>query len=131
MRWLDRLQRKETPTETPPPPPPNGATLPPPEPPREPPPAEPPQSDATQTVTATLYDGDETLEVVGESRYQDHLRWIVGDRDDWGQVPITAVLVPQPDNRMTAMPSRCRSREVWSAICPAKTHSTTPEGSPT
>jgi hypothetical protein len=50
-------------------------------------------------VTATLYDGDETLEVVGESRYQDHLRWIVGDRGDWDEVAITAVLVPQPDNQ--------------------------------
>lgn len=51
------------------------------------------------TVQATLYSGHETLEVVGESHYQDTLWQIVGGRT---REPVRyethAILVPDPDN---------------------------------
>ncbi len=42
--------------------------------------------------------GDEDLEVVGESRYQEHLRFICGDPDHKARQTVTAILVPEPDN---------------------------------
>jgi hypothetical protein len=53
----------------------------------------------TQTIRATLYVGDETLEVVGESHYQDALWRIVGGvREEHVRHEIHAVLMPEPDN---------------------------------
>lgn len=53
-----------------------------------------------QTVQATLYPGGETLEVVGESHYQDALWRIVGERRrDPVRYETHAVLLPDPDNR--------------------------------
>jgi rubrerythrin len=52
------------------------------------------------TVRATLYSGHETLEVVGESHYQDALWQIVGGRTrDPVRYETHAILVPDPDNR--------------------------------
>jgi hypothetical protein len=52
-----------------------------------------------QTIQATLYVGDETLEVVGESHYQDALWSIVGGvRQEHVRHEIHAVLMPEPDN---------------------------------
>lgn len=51
------------------------------------------------TVAATLYDGDETLEVVGESHYQDALWAIVGGRRlDRVRYETYALLIPDPEN---------------------------------
>lgn len=51
------------------------------------------------TVQATLYSGHETLEVVGESHYQDTLWQIVGGRTrDPVRYETHAILVPGPDN---------------------------------
>ena len=50
---------------------------------------------------AALLDGRETLEVVGESRYQDNLWRLVRGRADLGErvrVEIVAILVAEPDN---------------------------------
>ncbi|RYP81226.1 hypothetical protein EKO23_23860 [Nocardioides guangzhouensis] len=57
------------------------------------------QEQVRQTATAHLYTGEEDLEVVGESRYQEHLRSICGG-DPANKVlqAVTAVLVPEPDN---------------------------------
>jgi HIRAN domain len=53
----------------------------------------------TPTIRATLYVGDETLEVVGESHYQDALWRIVGGvREEHVRHEIHAVLMPEPDN---------------------------------
>jgi hypothetical protein len=51
------------------------------------------------TIDATLYEGHETLEVVGESHYQDTLWGIVGS-DDGERVShdTLALLMPEPDN---------------------------------
>jgi hypothetical protein len=50
-------------------------------------------------IEATLYTGQETLEVVGESHYQDTLWRIVGGiRRDPVRFPTVAVLMPEPDN---------------------------------
>jgi rubrerythrin len=50
-------------------------------------------------VEATLYTGNETLEVVGESRHQDVLWRIVGgQRTDRVRHETHAVLMPEPDN---------------------------------
>ncbi len=52
------------------------------------------------TVEATLYPGHETLEVVGESHYQEALWRIVGGRNpDPVRHETHAVLVPDPSNR--------------------------------
>jgi hypothetical protein len=52
-----------------------------------------------ETVEATLYAGDDPLEVVGESRYQDALWKIVGGRrGDPVRYETEAVLEPEPDN---------------------------------
>lgn len=54
---------------------------------------------APRTVTATVYTGDETLEVVGESHYQDALWEIVGGhRSEHVRHPVRAVLIPDPTN---------------------------------
>jgi HIRAN domain len=54
-------------------------------------------------IQATVYPGNETLEVVGESRYQDALWQIVGGfRRDRVRFPVDAVLLPEPDNRYDA-----------------------------
>jgi hypothetical protein len=58
-----------------------------------------PAAVATSVVDASLYGGDETLEVVGESHYQDALWRIVGGRcSERVRYPIAAVLMPEPDN---------------------------------
>ena len=55
---------------------------------------------STRTIEASLYTGDETLEVVGESNYQDALWKIVGaPRDDRVRYDAAAVLLPEPTNR--------------------------------
>lgn len=49
---------------------------------------------------ATLYTGNETLEVVGESNYQEALWRIVGGRrDDHVRHDVYAVLLPEPSNK--------------------------------
>jgi hypothetical protein len=51
------------------------------------------------TVKATLYSGDETLEVVGESHYQDALWAIAGGRQlERVRYETYALLVPDPEN---------------------------------
>lgn len=56
-------------------------------------------SPAATLVTATLYSGAETLEVVGESFHQDALWRIVGGRrSDRVRHDVVASLVPEPDN---------------------------------
>lgn len=51
-------------------------------------------------VHATVFPGDETLEVVGESRYQDVLWGLVGGfQREPVRHAVTAVLLPEPDNR--------------------------------
>src|ERR671936_594444 len=48
-----------------------------------------------------LYEGQETLEVVGEASYQDNLWRIVGgrrSRNDRVRMEVYAVLVAEPDN---------------------------------
>lgn len=55
------------------------------------------------TVEATLYTGGETLEVVGESHYQEALWTLVGGRrTEPVRSEAYAVLVPDPDNRFDA-----------------------------
>lgn len=52
------------------------------------------------SIQASLYTGNETLEVVGESHYQEALWSIVGGRrSDRVRHQTTAVLMPDPDNR--------------------------------
>jgi hypothetical protein len=52
-----------------------------------------------ETLEATLYPGDDPVEVVGESRYQDALWKIVGGRHaDPVRYETEAVLEPEPDN---------------------------------
>jgi hypothetical protein len=52
-----------------------------------------------ETVEATLYPGDDPLEVVGESHYQDALWRIVGGRrSEPVRYETEAVLEPEPDN---------------------------------
>ena len=72
------------------------------------PPAPVPQSPTVEerpvtTLTATLYAGHETLEVVGESHYQEALWEIVGGRTS---APVRfealALLIPNPDNEFDA-----------------------------
>ena len=57
-------------------------------------------ADRTSSVEATLYEGHETLEVVGESRYQETLWRIVGGRS---REPVRyethAILMPEADNK--------------------------------
>lgn len=58
---------------------------------------------STRSTEATLYTGDETLEVVGESNYQEALWKIVGARrGDRVRYDASAVLLPEPDNRFDA-----------------------------
>src|SRR4051794_32779100 len=55
---------------------------------------------ARAALEPTLFRGYETLEVVGESNYQDALWQIVGGfRRDAVRFSCTAVLLPEPDNR--------------------------------
>jgi hypothetical protein len=62
-----------------------------------------PPAASAQTFTASLYTGDETLEVVGESHYQDALWRIVGGRRaDPVRYETHAVLMPEPDNQYDA-----------------------------
>ena len=57
----------------------------------------------SMSMEATLYTGDETLEVVGESNYQEALWKIVGGRRrDRVRHDVAAVLLPEPDNRFDA-----------------------------
>lgn len=57
------------------------------------------QPSSFETAEATVYGGDETLEVVGESHYQNALWEIVGGRRaERIRCEIYAVLVPAPDN---------------------------------
>jgi hypothetical protein len=61
--------------------------------------AKPPAAARVQTAEATLYSGDETLEVVGESHYQEALWRIVGGRrNDPVRYETHAVLLPDPAN---------------------------------
>ena len=54
-------------------------------------------------VEATLYEGFDTLEVVGESHYQDALWHIVGGRTaDHVRKSINAILIPEPNNTYDA-----------------------------
>jgi hypothetical protein len=54
---------------------------------------------STFTVGATLYEGDDTLEVVGESYRQEVLWEIVGGRcDERVRFDTVALLVPEPTN---------------------------------
>jgi hypothetical protein len=56
-----------------------------------------------RSVEATLYTGDETLEVVGESHYQEALWTLVGGRStERVRFETYAVLLPNPDNREDA-----------------------------
>src|SRR4029079_8415018 len=56
-------------------------------------------SDVTRSVTATVFTGDDTLGVVGESYFQEALWVIFGGRSQADvRHPVIAVLVPQPDN---------------------------------
>jgi hypothetical protein len=58
---------------------------------------------STRTIEATLYTGDEILEVVGESNYQEALWKIVGGRRrERVRHDVAAVLVPEPDNQFDA-----------------------------
>ena len=58
-----------------------------------------PSPPPVQTVEATVYTGDETLEVVGESHHQDALWAIVGGRRPTRiRHEAYAVLLPDPDN---------------------------------
>ncbi len=55
---------------------------------------------STGSTQASLYTGNETLEVVGESNHQEALWKIVGGRrNDRVRFEIPAVLMPEPDNR--------------------------------
>ena len=55
---------------------------------------------AVQHVDATLYDGEQTLEVVGESHHQDTLWALVGGRSaDRIRYETYAVLIPDPSNQ--------------------------------
>jgi hypothetical protein len=57
------------------------------------------RSAAPSVVRATVFPGDETLEVVGESRYQNVLWELVGGvRREPVRHPVTAVLLPEPGN---------------------------------
>jgi hypothetical protein len=57
----------------------------------------------TRRIEATLYTGDETLEVVGESNYQEALWKIVGGRrHERVRHDVAAVLLPEPDNQFDA-----------------------------
>jgi Zinc finger found in FPG and IleRS len=93
MGFLDRLRGKKPQSDAPSVPT-SRAPLPPPA-----VPADHPVPEQAVQVTAMLYSGDETLEVVGESNYQRALRRIarVSDGSDIRH-PIVAVLVPEPDN---------------------------------
>ena len=56
-----------------------------------------------RSLEATLYTGDETLEVVGESHCQEALWTLVGGRStERVRCEAYAVLVPDPDNRYDA-----------------------------
>lgn len=56
-----------------------------------------------RSIEATLYTGDETLEVVGESNYQEALWKIVGGRRrERVRHDVAAVLLPEPDNQFDA-----------------------------
>lgn len=69
--------------------------------PRPAPPTVPPQvwEASTTRVTAQLFEGVESLEVVGEARYQDALWEVCGaTRGQRVREAIVAVLVPEPDN---------------------------------
>jgi hypothetical protein len=93
MGFLDRLRGKKPQSDAPSVPT-SRAPLPPPA-----VPADHSVPEQAVQVTAMLYSGDETLEVVGESNYQRALRRIarVSDGSDIRH-PIVAVLVPEPDN---------------------------------
>jgi hypothetical protein len=62
--------------------------------------AEPiPPPPAPESFEAALFEGDETLEVVGESQYQDNLWRIVGGRTaERVRYPVQVVLLPESDN---------------------------------
>jgi predicted Zn-ribbon and HTH transcriptional regulator len=62
-----------------------------------------------EKVNATLYSGHETLEVVGESHYQEALWEIVGGRtSEPVRFEALALLIPNPDNEFDA-----NAIEVW------------------
>lgn len=57
-------------------------------------------SGAPPALPVVLYEGDETLEVVGESFYQENLWHLAGGYNPYGvRADVFAVLVPEPDNQ--------------------------------
>jgi hypothetical protein len=57
------------------------------------------ETQATVALQVTCLEGRETLEVVGESHYQDQLwRAVGGFQNDRVRHDVLAVLVPEPDN---------------------------------
>jgi hypothetical protein len=66
-------------------------------------PTRPPRPTPVEKLEATLYSGRETLEVVGESQYQDALWRIVGGRrSEPVRHEIYALLIPNPGNEYDA-----------------------------
>jgi hypothetical protein len=58
-----------------------------------------PPPPAPQSFEAALYEGHETLDVVGESHYEDNLWRIVGGRsEERVKHPVHVVLLPESDN---------------------------------
>ena len=70
-----------------------------------------------------MFPGNETLEVVGESRHQDALWEIVGGlRRDPVRRLCDAVLMPEPTIRLIRTRSASSSMDGTSDICLATTH---------
>jgi hypothetical protein len=58
-----------------------------------------PAAGAFETISVSLLQGCEDLQVVGESFHQENLwRVVGGHRDEYVRCPVTAVLVPEYDN---------------------------------
>lgn len=98
MGFFKRFRNEESPDRAQPPPAPRPAARTPPAADRTAPPTPRTEQPAPHRVQATLYTGSETLEVVGESNYQDALRHLAGAPVPGIRVPKIAVLAPEPDN---------------------------------
>ena len=58
-----------------------------------------PAAETFKTISVSLLNGSEDLQVVGESFHQDNLWRVVGEHpDEYVRCPVTAVLVPEYDN---------------------------------